>query len=188
MQPVLGGMRQVLGAPTTLFRETQVFWCVRRNKRSKGISSLASSSITHILHHMLPAFVLLQSYLDSVRKCKNAVYFKKKSDTCPWFSVCCVLGAICQPSALPGWRFHSGPCFILFLSPYSVWICWERGFWSPIPSHSLMWALQDAEFVGDPFLAKPPRGCRREPRQSNTLSALTVVHKFGKEPWGTGNQ
>lgn len=162
-------MRQVPGAPTTLFKETQVLWCVKRNKRSKGISSLASCPETHILHHTLPGFLLLQSYLGSIRKCKNAVTFKEKN-------VCYILGVICQPSALPGWRFHPAPCSILPIS--SVWSCWL------LISNAL--AQLDVGCLGcricrRSLSSQPSWGCRREPGHSNTLSALTVVCKFGND-------
>lgn len=146
-------MRQVPGAPTTLFKETRVLWCVRRSKRSKGINSLAS---THILHHTLPAFILLQSHLGSVRKSKNAFSFGKKKQRVPLVSCLLRVGSH-LPAQCSAWL--EVPLGALFHPPppvSSVWSCWGRHFWSPTPSHSLMWALQDAEFVGEPFPASPP--------------------------------
>lgn len=36
--------------------------------------------------------------------------------------------------------------------------------------------------------SQPSWGCRREPGQSNALSALTVARKFGNDRWAAGNQ
>lgn len=47
------------------------------------------------------------------------------------------------------------------------------GFWSPMPSHSLMWAAQDAEFVGDPFPASPP-GAAGGSQDTATLCQLSL--------------
>lgn len=73
--------------------------------------------------------------------------------------------------------------------PYSDQGCWgdvsfsAGSFWSAVPSHCFIGARQETAFVGDPFLARPPRGCRRKQGQSDTLPALIVVRNFGNELW-----
>lgn len=194
MQPVLGETRGFLGhrgSHYTVRSDANLPVC--EEEQEVEASSLPSSPITHVLCCTLPAFVLLRCSLGSVRRYKNAINFKKKktqTNECPWCSVCYVVRSDLSAQCC---AWLQVPLRTLFHPPPAWWLgsltrsgaaeercffLWERSFWSPTPSQCLMGAPQEAEFVGDPFLANPLRGCRRKQGQSDTSPALSGLRKF----------